>query len=94
LYYWWKWGDGNNSGWLGSYPQGQKVNTSHIWDKEGTYSIKVKTKDILGKESEWSDSLEVTMPRNKAMFNTVLFRFLERLILSFPIIKALYKSYN
>jgi len=89
LFYWWEWGDGSNSGWLGSYPQGQQVSASHIWNTGGTYLIKVKTKDVLGKESEWSEPLEVTMPRNKAMFNMVFLKFFERLILCFPVIKIL-----
>jgi len=91
LYYWWDWGDGNNSGWLGSYPSGQQVNASNIWNIKGTYSIKVKAKDVLGRESEWSDPLEVTIPRTKAIFNLALSKFFERIILRFQMIKTLIK---
>jgi hypothetical protein len=72
LFYWWEWGDGSNSGWLGSYPHGQQVNASHIWNKKGTYLIKVKTKDVLGKESDWSDPLSINMPRNKVINRPLL----------------------
>ncbi len=91
LFYWWDWGDGTNSGWLGSYPSGQQVSASNIWNTGGTFSIKVKAKDVLGKESEWSDPLDVTIPRNKAIFNMVFLKFFERLILRFEAIKTLVK---
>ncbi|MDG6219271.1 MAG: hypothetical protein QCI00_07505, partial [Candidatus Thermoplasmatota archaeon] len=35
----------------------------HKWLIEGEYSIKVKAKDEHGKESAWSEPLEVTMPK-------------------------------
>jgi hypothetical protein len=36
---------------------------SHIWNTQGSYSIKVKAKDASGAESVWSDPLPVSMPR-------------------------------
>ena len=74
LYYWWDWGDGSNSGWLGPYTHGQQTSASHIWNTDGTYLIKVKSKDMLGKESDWSDPLSVTMPRNRIL-NSLLLKF-------------------
>ena len=94
MFYWWDWGDGSNSGWLGSHPQGQEVSASHIWNTGGTFLIKVKTKDVFGKESEWSESLEVTMPRTKTIFNMTFFKFFERLILRFSVMKTLKGFYN
>ncbi|MEA2054745.1 MAG: PKD domain-containing protein [Candidatus Thermoplasmatota archaeon] len=64
IYYWFDWGDGINSGWLGPYDSGQSVNASHTWSEKGTYGIKVKAKDVNGVESEWSDSLAVSMPKS------------------------------
>lgn len=39
---------------------------THIWDKAGTYNIKVKVKDSKGAVSDWSDFWKVTIqPRNE-----------------------------
>ena len=62
VYYLWDWGDGNNSGWLGPYNSGVTTTTTHKWIVKGSYSIKVKAKDIHGNESDWSDPLPIKMP--------------------------------
>ena len=67
IYYWFDWGDNTNSGWLGPYDSGAEASSSHTWDVGGSYGIKVKAKDELGAQSEWSDSLPVSMPKNKAV---------------------------
>jgi agmatine deiminase len=58
----WDWGDNTTSDWLGPSTSGAVVNASHSWQKKGTYSIRVKAKDIYGLESNWSESFPVTMP--------------------------------
>ena len=42
---------------------------------EGSYTIKVKARDIHGGESEWSDPLSISMPKYKksSYLNQVLF---------------------
>ena len=56
------WGDGTTSDWLGPLPSGQEINANHEWNCGGTYYVKVKAKDELGKESGWSQPpLEVTI---------------------------------
>lgn len=65
LYYFFDWGDGTSSGWRGPYPPGVPGNASHIYH-EGNYSIQVKVKDEMGKESPWSDPLPVVMPMDSA----------------------------
>ena len=85
VFYFWDWGDGTNSGWLGPYNSGEICETSHIWENKGNYEIKVKAKDINGQESEWSEPLCVSMPRNK-IINPLIQLFeilLERLIIIF-----------
>ena len=47
LYYWFEWGDGTNSGWLGPFPSGEQASAKHTWNKKGTYEIKVKGYEIL-----------------------------------------------
>ena len=65
VYYCFDWGEGSDSGWLGPYNSGEEIETSHIWVEKGNYDIKVKAKDIYGSESEWSDPLCVSIPKNK-----------------------------
>jgi len=76
IFYQWDWGDGTYSEWLGPYGSGEIVESSHIWNKQGLHSIKVKAKDIYDFESEWSEPLVVTMPRGKSI-NNIFLRFLE-----------------
>ena len=64
LFYQWDWGDGSFSQWLGPYNSGEEISASHSWS-EGSYNIKVKSKDIHNKEGNWSDPLPVSMPKNK-----------------------------
>jgi len=64
VYYWWNWGDGTNSGWLGPYESNESVNASHSWTDPGNYNIKVKAKDSAGAVSVWSDSLSIHIQSN------------------------------
>ena len=79
IYYMWDWGNGNYSSWLGPYDSGETCTESYSWNEKGTYSVRVKAKDIYGKESDWSDPLEVIMPRGK-----IVLLFLEFLEQHFP----------
>jgi len=91
VYYKWDWGDSTDSGWLGPYNSGQTVNASHKWIGQDSYQIKVKAKDDPngdgdlsdGSESDWSDPLSISMPKNKAI-NPLFLQFLERLMERFP----------
>jgi len=85
VYYLWDWGDGTYSDWLGPYNPEQTASASHNWSKRGSYSIKVKARDTNQAESEWSDPLPITMPKNKAI--NLFLLFLERLIERFPILE-------
>ena len=81
VYYMWDWGDGSTSGWLGPFTSGTIQEANYTWAVKGTYSIKVKAKDMYGYNSDWSDSLPVTMPYS---FNRPLLQFLELLFERFP----------
>ena len=78
--YQWDWGDGNYSDWLGPYDSGATVTTQKSWVTKGTYSVRVKAKDIHGNESSWSEPLSVTMPRDQ----NVIVSFFSRLQQWFP----------
>ena len=87
LFYLWDWGDSNFSDWIGPYKSGDIASASHSWDDQNTYQVKVKTKDVKGLLSEWSDPLAISMPKNKAINPFLL--FLERLIERFPILEQI-----
>jgi len=90
VYYLWDWGDGNNSGWLGPYNSGITTGVTHNWTIKGSYSIKVKAKDIHGNESNWSDPLPITMPFSYHMtLLQLLQRFFQRFPHTFPILRQL-----
>ena len=65
VWYWWDWGDGTNSSWLGPFASNTTASANHTWTKKGSYAIKVKAKDISRDESPWSDPLAVSMPLNE-----------------------------
>jgi hypothetical protein len=87
LFYFFDWGDGTNSGWVGYFEQGEICSINHVWTEEGNFEIKVKTRDLFGLESVWSDPLIVSMPKYKKInfFNIEL----NKIIRSFPLIKFL-----
>jgi hypothetical protein len=76
IYYRFDWDDGTNSGWLGPYESGEVVSASHTWNKIGTYSIRVKAKDIHGTQSVWSEPLSTNMPISREI-NKPFLNFLE-----------------
>jgi len=85
IYFLFDWGDGNDSSWIGPFDSGEPCEVSHSWKTKGDYEIKVKAKDIFDVESEWSDPLAISMPRNKAI-NPLSLRFLELFIERFPLL--------
>ena len=89
VYYWFDWGDGKNSGWVGPFASGATGSASHSWTTDGDYNIKVKAKDDpWGEESPFSDPLSVTMPRNRAAnINQFLLKFLGQHPNLFPILR-------
>lgn len=80
------WDDQTISGWKGLYNSSETCHISHIWDAQGTYSIKVKARDIHGAESIWSDPLPISMSKSKAT-RTVFLQALDRLVEKFPLLK-------
>jgi hypothetical protein len=80
VYYFVDWGDTTNSGWIGPYNSDEEVITSHSWSSDGTYSIKVKARDVYGIESDWA-ILTVTMP---CSYNKPIPQLLELLFQRFP----------
>ncbi len=81
VYYMVDWGDVAISDWIGPYNSGENVSLSHKWRIEGEYMVKVKAKNTKDLNSDWSRSLEVSIPKNKMkyqfdnLFERLLYRF-------------------
>jgi subtilisin family serine protease len=90
LYYFWDWGDGNYSEWLGPYASGEECEASYTWQQEANFSIKVKVKDGKGGESYWSEEFIFSTPRNK-IFSAPFLEFLENHPRLFSLLRQLLK---
>lgn len=74
LKYLFDWGDGTDSGWIGPIISGEIATVNHSWDTKGTYTVRVKVKDIYGLESEWSDPLKIQMPKAHSKYFSEIIR--------------------
>ena len=63
IYYNFSWDDESSSGWLGPYDSGQVCECAHAWESIDTYGVKVKAKDILDAESDWSNIIFITIKK-------------------------------
>jgi len=77
IYYFWDWDDESNSSWIGPYNSGEQITTSHTWNEKGSYTIRVKAKDVHDLEGDW-ETLEVSMPKNKVVSAPLLHRLFDR----------------
>jgi hypothetical protein len=66
------------------------VIVSHTWTEGGSFTIKANAEDEFGMIGPESTKI-VTMPRNKATDNVLLYRFLERFPKLFPVMKKLFE---
>jgi len=55
------WGDTSAVVWSPTYASGQQVMRTHSYADSGTYHVKVKARDGQQAESEWSDSIAVSI---------------------------------
>jgi len=87
--YGWDWnGDDTVDEWTDFFSSGETVSTSHTWTEDFTGGIKVKAKDTNDEESPWSDPLEISIPKSKAMSSSIL----QRLINEYPYIFQLLRQ--
>jgi len=63
VFYWFDWGDGTNSDWIGPYDSGQEIVARHTWSELGFYKIKVRAKDIYDNVSVWSYPFAMIIPK-------------------------------
>ena len=80
------WGDGEITNWIGTYYSGEAITIDHNWLTKGDFDIRVKLKDKLGLQSDWSNPLTITMPKS----NINLFKaIIQKIIVSFPILEKI-----
>jgi hypothetical protein len=84
VFYYVEWGDGYVKDWDGPHVSGGDVIIAHTYYVQGNFTIRVKAKDVLGAESEWTE-FPITMPKDKANYYSLFLSFLER----FPLLQKL-----
>jgi hypothetical protein len=92
LYYMWDLGDGTLSDWIGSYSSGEECSISHTWESHGNYEIKVKARDSYNFESDWSDSLAVTIPKFKNVHFPIINFILQKLSFFYSLINKIVRG--
>ncbi len=80
VYYFIDWGDNTTTDWIGPYNSGAEATTTHTWSEQGTFTVKVKAKDVPGDESDWG-TLDIVMPKD---YRFSLQMFLQHLFERFP----------
>ncbi len=78
------WGDGNTDE-TDLNPSGTDVTVPHTWTKSGKYVITAYAEDANGLTGP-SSTFQVTMPRDKATNNVLLWRLLEQ----FPVLQKMF----
>ena len=89
LYYMWDWGDGTISSWLGLVDSGETITAKHTWYEEGSFEIKVRSKDKFDVVGEWSDPLVLTIQKNRANYNPSFHWIFERFTNMFILLRNL-----
>lgn len=89
VFYMFDWDDDTTLEWEGPFASGVTASISHAWSTKGFYQIRVKSKDIWGDESDWSDSLAVNLPRTRISNNNFLMRLFECFPYTFPLLRLI-----
>jgi rhodanese-related sulfurtransferase len=84
VYYYVNWSDNTSNQLIGPYYSGEEAALNHIWSEKGTYTVKVKARDIYGAESDYA-KLDVKMPKTSNMiFRQFLSKIFENNLFFFP----------
>ena len=97
VYYFFSWGDGFDSGWLGPLGSGETVTASHSWTEENSYEIQVIAQDVNGTKSVWSDPLPIEMPyvfHPHLPLLELLQKFLQNHPFLFPLLRLLIQRFR
>ena len=79
IYYLFDWGDGSNSGWLGSYYSGESCMVNHTWSKQGQYNVQISVKDEYGMPSNESENIKVHVIAEEDLIRTYAIGFISNL---------------
>jgi hypothetical protein len=80
------WGDDTEEVWIGPYPSGVQTSVKHTWSEKGEYTIKAKTRDVFGAESDWA-TYKVSMPKTH-LYNPIM-QLLLRILERFPLLEKI-----
>jgi len=79
--YYFTWGDGDDD-WTELTESGLQASASHTWSDTGSFDIKLKAVDEYGEESDWSESVNIEITKNKSinkpLINLIFQRFFQR----------------
>jgi hypothetical protein len=89
LFYWIDWGDYSTKKWFGPFASGEKLTLNHTWNGFEKYTIRTRAKDTENLWGSWSE-LEVNMPRDKTIHNSLIYRILEQ----FPLLQMLIQRFG
>ena len=79
LYLWVEWDQSDPAvEWIGAYTAGETVTLEHTWNQTGVYTLRAKTKDSAGLESDWA-TLQVSMPLTRLPWWEIFQTLLENL---------------
>jgi len=88
VFYYIDWDDNKAEKWIGPFESGEEITEEHTWTSVGTYTIKVKARDIHDVESEWATQ-SVSIPKSKFYINRPFLEFLQ----NHPLIYQLFQRF-
>jgi hypothetical protein len=81
--YYIEWGDGDYI-WSGFYPSGTSISASHIWNEQGSFTIKAKAIDVFGEESDWETHVVSISKSKEFKINSPVLNIIKRIVEVFP----------
>lgn len=78
IQYAWDFGDDSEIVWTEWFQTKKQITVKHTWQEQGSYEIRVKTRDRFS-ESEWSDPLSISMPKDDEIHELSMFRIIKRI---------------
>lgn len=87
VYYDIYWGNGG-TGWEGPYTSGETIEFVHTWNITGSFTMRVRAKDEFDAKSGEATK-QITVNKDKAISNPVLFQLLERIFGHFPLLERI-----
>ena len=68
------WGDSTGDDWFGWYASGEEITRSHYYPCYGRFAILARAKDTHNATGEWGAILDVRVPRNYHMTNSLILK--------------------